>query len=54
MVQTLEERVFRTPKIAASDKLKKEEVKRLIKPVCHIIVEICVVLATTCVIFTPV
>ncbi|XP_043214843.1 exportin-5-like [Amphibalanus amphitrite] len=32
MVRTLEERVFRTPKIAASDKLKKEEVKRVIKP----------------------
>ena len=33
MVQTLEERVFKTPKIVTSDKLKKEEVKKIIKPV---------------------
>ena len=34
MVQKLEEKVFRNPKIVMSDKLKKEQVKMVIKPVC--------------------
>ena len=34
MVQKLEEKVFRNPKIVMSDKLKKEQVKIVIKPVC--------------------